>query len=222
MEPAGGGLPFCDACEAALTPAECSTCPRCGAEGGDGQPSSRCVVCRERPFHFDSVVALGPYQGVLRDAVLRTKRQSGERLAAGLAGLLADRRAERLASFAVDAVVPVPMHWQRRIARGGNAPEALAVELARHRGVPADVRVLYQCRKTLPQKDLLQSERFRNVRGAFRVARGYDLRGARLLLVDDILTSGATCSEAAGVLKRAGAASVAVAILARASATATD
>lgn len=75
--------------------------------------------------------------------------------------------------------------------------------------------LLVRTRKTLPQADLPPSRRFENVRGAFRLAAGYDIRGARVLLVDDILTTGATCSEAAKVLKQAGAASVAVAVIAR-------
>jgi len=80
------------------------------------------------------------------------------------------------------------------------------------------VRSLVRCRYTGPQKDLLPRERFRNVRGAFRLHRADPTRwqNSRLLLVDDILTTGATCSEVAGLLKQAGAAAVAVAVVARA------
>jgi len=76
--------------------------------------------------------------------------------------------------------------------------------------------VLVRCRNTLPQASLAPSRRFENVRGAFHVRRPGAVRGARVLLVDDVLTTGATCSEAAKMLKEAGAAMVAVAVVARA------
>jgi predicted amidophosphoribosyltransferase len=83
------------------------------------------------------------------------------------------------------------------------------------------VRTLVRCRYTNPQKDLLPRERFRNVRGAFRLRRSdrHRWQNSRLLLVDDILTTGATCSEAARILKQSGAAAVAVAVVARADGT---
>jgi predicted amidophosphoribosyltransferase len=91
--------------------------------------------------------------------------------------------------------------------------------LGRRLRVPVAERLLVRTRNTLPQKDLKPPDRFRNVRGAFRVRRrqAARLRDSRILLVDDILTTGATCSEAAAVLKRSGAMAVAAAVLARAS-----
>jgi ComF family protein len=214
-----GDLLICPPCQSGLAPAGWPSCPRCGAGVSEHSlAAAECAECHGRRFGFDSVLPLGPYEGALRQAVLRTKRQRGEHLAVGLARLAARQLADRVSAIPSDVVVPVPMHWQRRIARGTNGPDVLSVELAGRRGLPADHRMLRQWRKTLPQKDLPQTERFRNVRGAFRVRGGYDLRGARILLVDDILTSGATCSEAAGTLKKAGAARVDVVVWARASA----
>jgi predicted amidophosphoribosyltransferase len=100
---------------------------------------------------------------------------------------------------------------------GVNSPELLAECLGKKLGIPV-VRTLRRRRYTRPQKDVLPHERFRNVRGAFglRLWHGKRLKDARVLLVDDILTTGATCSEAAKLLKQAGAAVVAVAVVARA------
>jgi predicted amidophosphoribosyltransferase len=85
--------------------------------------------------------------------------------------------------------------------------------------IPVRRRLLVRCRNTLPQAGLQPLQRFRNMRGAFRVRRGAGVEHARVLLVDDVLTTGATCSEAAKMLKQAGASMVAVAVVARAQGT---
>lgn len=99
--------------------------------------------------------------------------------------------------------------------RGTNNPDILARQIARHLGVPDEPSLLIRRRDTLPQADLPPGRRFENVRGAFRIRAGYDIRGARVVLVDDVLTTGATSSEAAKTLKRAGAQAVVVAVIAR-------
>ena len=108
------------------------------------------------------------------------------------------------------------MHWTRKIWRGTNSPETIAERLARHLDIPLASHLLVRCRRTAPQASLSPSKRLANVRGAFRAARHPDLPGARLLLVDDIMTTGATVNEAAKMLTRAGAAFVAVVVPARA------
>jgi ComF family protein len=167
-------------------------------------------------LRMDRAVVLGGYRGELREAVLRLKRASGDSLAAALAALFWQRRKNLLRPLNVDLVLPVPMYWTRHLARGINNPDILGAELAEKLRVPTGGRILYRCRNTLPQADLTPAKRFRNVRGAFRLRAGYDLRGTRVLLVDDILTTGATSSEIARVLKQVGASTVGVAVLARA------
>jgi len=144
------------------------------------------------------------------------KRKGGEPLATALGEFIARMRGEGLASLRPDVVVPVPMHWRRRLARGTNSPEVLAERIAGKLRIPVLKRALRQIRNTLPQKDLPIKRRWQNVRGAFGLRAGYDLGGARVVLVDDVLTTGATCSEAAGVLKKGGASHVAAVVLARA------
>jgi ComF family protein len=158
------------------------------------------------------------YNGELREVVLRTKRLSCEPLATALGQLLAERRGDELAGFRPDLIVPIPMHWWRRFWRGVNNAEILAHCLGRRLGQPVARRLLIRRRPTRPQKDLRPEERFANVRDAFRLRPGEAARcrGSHVLLVDDILTTGATSSEAARMFKRAGAAAVAVAVLARA------
>jgi ComF family protein len=111
------------------------------------------------------------------------------------------------------------MHWWRRLGRGFNSPDVLAQVLARALRVPWSPELLTRRRNTLPQMRLAPKMRFQNLRGALRLRADGAIAGRRVLLVDDILTTGATCSEAARVLKQAHAAWVGVAVLARAEGT---
>ena len=209
---------LCLKCTQAVAPELGPCCHRCGAIlPEDFLPAERCPACKDFSLKFDAVYSLGRYQGALRELVLKTKRLSSEAVSLTVGRLLAQRLGEKLTAFRADAVLPIPMHWAKRLLRGVNSPELLAACLGRKLGVPV-VRSLVRCRYTGPQKDLLPRERFRNVRGAFRLRRSDRRRwqDAQLLLVDDILTTGATCSEAARLLKQAGAAAVAVAVIARA------
>jgi ComF family protein len=175
-----------------------------------------CADCHGRKLRFDGVVPLGSYKGDLRECVLRLKRPGHESLAAATAGLLYARHADQLVGTKVDAVLPVPMHWARRLVRRANSAELLGAALAARLRVPLLHRAMRRVRNTRKQGPMLRTERLQNVRGAFRLAEDVPLRGKSLLVVDDVLTTGATCDEIAKVLKRAGAATVTIAVLARA------
>jgi ComF family protein len=219
LPPAQGPLLVCADCCQLLGPEVWIGCPRCGASGSTGsEAAGACRFCQDFRLHFETVIPLGTYDGALRDVVLRMKRLSHESLSAALGRLLAQRRGGDLARLRPDVVLPIPMHWWRRLRRGTNSPEIVARCLAQHLNVRMAGHALVRRRNTLPQKDLLPRERFRNVRGAFCLRRSHRAlwKDSHVVLVDDILTTGATCSEAARVLKQAGAASVTVAVLAKA------
>ena len=143
------------------------------------------------------------------------KRYPHEPLTEAVGVLLGQRLAVELPAWRPDVVVPVPMHWMRRVQRGTNTARVLGGTVARELGLPMVGGVLRCRRKSRKQGMLRPGERFRNVRGAFRVSSGYDITDKRVLLVDDILTTGATASEAARMLREAGAAVIAVAVVAR-------
>ena len=170
-------------------------------------------MCRRRPLYFDGVIPLGGYEDRLREVVLQMKRPRGVPLAKVMGQFLTSRRRAQLADVRADLIVPIPMHWSRRLQRGTNSPEILARCVARRLGIPLGRRLLVRCRQTALQADLTPAERFRNVRGAFIARELSSIKGANILLMDDILTTGATCSEAARMLKKVGAASVTVAVL---------
>jgi len=174
-----------------------------------------CYRCAGRKLWFDGTIALGLYSGTLRDSVLRMKSAEGDSLSLAMARLLWHRRREQLTKLNVDVVAPIPLHWRRRLAHQTNSAALLAEVVANKLSVPLAERLLRRSRSTLRQFDLSPPERWKNVRRAFSVRAGYHLRSAHVLLVDDVLTTGATCSEAARVLKRAGAKEVTVFVVAR-------
>ncbi len=114
----------------------------------------------------------------------------------------------------VDLVVPVPMHWWRKWSRGFNQAELLARGVARRTGIPV-TRALKRRRRTLAQAGLTLAQRRENLTAVFRVTARNRVEGRRVLLVDDVLTTGATASACAETLKRAGARSVVLLTLAR-------
>ncbi len=220
LEDAPGDLLLCDDCQQMLGPPSWRFCRRCGAAAIPGElPAATCPRCEGQRLHFDAVLSLGHYHGGLRPAVLKMKHRQGETLAVALAELLVRRRRAVLEAFRPHLVLPVPMHWWRRLGRGFNSPDVLAQVLARALRVPWSPELLVRRRNTLPQMRLAPKMRFQNLRGALRLRADDAIAGRRILLVDDILTTGATCSEAARVLKQADAAWVGVAVLARAEGT---
>jgi len=160
-------------------------------------------------------VRLGPYEGRLRDAVLRMKSASGEGLAETMGQTFWEAACPRLREFGVGVVVPVPLHWRRRWSRGHNQSEAVARELAAGLGVPFEPRALRRVRHTPQQAQPSASARRENVKGAFRANRTASVAGRTVLLVDDVMTTGSTAAEAARTLRAAGAGRVVVAVLAR-------
>ena len=209
---------WCATCSRQLTPPARPMCPRCSMPCPEhAAPAGPCPLCRGRRLQFDQARSLGLYEGPLRHAVLRCKHARYEPLAAGLGRRLAQRVRECPFDGPPELVAAVPMFWLQRLWRGANAAETLALAVAAELCLPAATGLLV-CRRFLRKQSMLRpDERRRNVRYAFRASWRYDIRGARLLLVDDVMTTGATAQEAARVLKTAGAAAVYVAAVARGS-----
>jgi len=209
--------PFCPACRERLTHDSYPTCPRCASTVGphviltDG-----CVACRDTTYHFASAQRLALYDGLLRELILRMKHAAGESLAEWLGAVWAEAAAARLRALHAEVVVPIPLHWRRRWRRGYNQSEVLAEAVARALAVPCQPRWLRRVRHTPFQTEQSATVRRQNVLGAFAARPGVPLAGRRVLLVDDVLTTGSTASEAARALRAAGAARVDVAVLARA------
>lgn len=206
---------LCPACWNGLSfPAEpaCGTCQRpITVHLG---PGGLCGACLAKPPRHDGIVAGTLYNATSRALVLQFKHSG--RIA--LAPLLARMMTARLQG--VDEhwlVVPVPLHRWRLMRRGYNQAALLAREIARRTGGRLVVDGLWRVRRTPSLGDLGRKERARVLSGAIAVnrRRKASLKGARVLLVDDVLTSGATTDACTRMLKRAGAATVRIACFAR-------
>lgn len=200
----GADGPFCSVCDEALLPVP-PGCRRCGMPGA-GDP---CGACLARPPAFDAARAGGLFGGPLADAVHALKYRSRPALAAPLARWL--RRRVEVAPGAL--VVSVPLSRGRRRERGYDQASLLADALARAAGAERMRTALRRVRETAPQVGRDREARARNVVGAFTAA---GVAGRDVMLVDDVVTTGATADACARALKDAGARSVSVLSLARA------
>lgn len=190
-------------------------CRRCGQPlRGEAAQAELCRLCRQEGRFFAFARAPAVYDGAVKDWIHRFK-YGGERELGEALGVLMGRFLEReRVLWPLDAVVPVPLHPSRLQERGFNQAEVLAKAVGAWVGRPVWTDVLQRARSTETQTKLPARARRDNVRGAFRSYRAQRIAGKRLLLVDDVLTSGATADEAARTLLKAGAAQVNVLCLA--------
>lgn len=205
----------CPACRSAIPPIASPHCPLCEepflTEGGSDH---LCEVCLRQPPPFTWCRSLGCYDDLLRGAVQRFKYQGAVGLDRCLGTLLAEHLRPAVTEFAPAVLVPVPLHRERLRQRTYNQSLLLARFLGRQWRRPVAARLLERTRATPSQQGLAAEDRRRNLRGAFAVRTPLD--GARVLLIDDVLTTGATARECAATLLQAGADAVAVAVLGRA------
>ena len=202
---------FCPTCAAGI-PARPTACCRVCAEPLSAPGPDLCAACRQQPPPFARVHTVAPYAGTLQDAVQRFKYRSQLVLERPLGTLLATAVAHGGAR--PDLIVPVPLHRDRLRERSYNQALQLARQVGRRLAVPVAPAVLCRTRATTPQQGLDAVARRGNLRGAFAVTGAVSSR--RILLIDDVMTTGTTVRECAEVLRRAGAASVEVAVLGRA------
>jgi ComF family protein len=186
----------------------CSSCRTPFQNAFPLDANGRCALCRSGLRGFDAAYSFGTYEGVLRELIHLYKYGKVKTLARPLSGLLAQALPR---DEAFDAAVPVPLYWRRRLQRGFNQAELLARGLSRRTGIPV-VRALGRLRPTPAQAGLSNSARRQNVSQAFR-ARG--VQGKRILLIDDVMTTGATAASCAAALKQAGARRVSLLTVAR-------
>ena len=213
-------IPICRPCLALLVPWSAPMCPRCGrpfvsrvAVEGLAQPL--CHGCRRGLYDFDFARSYGAYSPAMARAIVLLKYQQVTPLADWFAGRLLPLAREHASQFAADVVVPVPLHPARQRERGYNQAELIARALAKRLGLPCRPYLLVRTRPRPEKLRLTLGERWRSVRNAFDIREGTQVDKLRVLLLDDVLTTGATLDACSRALRQAGAAYVAAMTVAR-------
>lgn len=162
----------------------------------------------------DRVVCVSRYSGIIKDSLIRYKFFDKSCYYRALAGLMADKISNLNAQGGFDMIIGVPLHKNKESIRGYNQAVLISRELSRRTGIPEKSKLLTRVRNTESQSLLAKNERFHNVKDAFMVNNPEAVKDKRIILVDDILTTGNTLGECSRVLKEAGAKVVAGAVIA--------
>lgn len=208
---------FCRRCWGLIQPWHGPSCPRChrpfaSPAATSHSPTHECQDCRTREPHYSRVWAPYPYCSPLQDAIALFKYQGKVALADALGALLIQALPDHLD---INAIIPIPLHPTRLRQREFNQSLILADRIGPVLGLPVSYRNLVRTVDTAPQITLPRAARLQNLRKAFALRIPQDVSGKRILLIDDVFTTGTTVNECARVLLEAGATDVAVLALAR-------
>lgn len=216
--PADGTFPrgICHTCSDSVRPIEPPLCQRCGLSfpGLNSGTTDICGRCLADPPPYERARFGVQYDGELRRALVRFKYYQMLSISRALSGILMEAFHRHFSPNQFDLIVPIPISKRRLLIRGFNQSAILARALSAHTGIRVDLTRLRKVKETHPQVGLPRSERVANIRNSFGVSRPHRIQGRRVLLVDDVATTGATIAEAALTLKRSKAAAVDALVLA--------
>ncbi|MCD7921477.1 MAG: ComF family protein [Clostridiales bacterium] len=193
---------ICDRCRRDLVYIRDDFCMKCGKPLA-GEQDEYCADCGKKRHYFDQGRALFSYQGRIRPSLYRLKYANRREYAAVYGREMADSLGGWVRQMRITKIVPIPLHPSRQRKRGYNQADLLAKVIGRCLDLPVDTQLLCRVRKTAPQKTLTSRQRKENLAGAFQT-RSAIRPGERILLVDDIYTTGNTADAAALCLKRSG------------------
>jgi len=209
--------PICEACFEALHLCASPLCPICGAPYADQTAADHpCETCLLSPPPFTAARSVAAYTGILQDMIHRCKYGHDSSLGEFLGKMMADFPYPSFDLNDYTVVMPVPLHTKRLRERGFNQSLLLARAIAKRHKKKLDYLSLSRSVHTPPQTTFGRQEREQNVKGAFRVRESARLEGEKIILIDDVYTTGSTARECARTLKWAGAVAVAVLTLSRA------
>lgn len=214
LPPGSDPQSFCTSCQSAMPPLGHSHCSRCAQPFPTLASKHLCGTCLKRPPTFSRVHVASVYQDCTKEAIHQLKYRNQVNLAQPLGQLLLDTTETSIRSFKPDCIIPVPLHLNRLRSRGYNQALEISRPLAHKLQVPIDTRLLQRTRKTLQQQGLSAIERRKNLRNAFALTTTTTAR--KILLVDDVMTTGETVRECCNVLRKGHISEIQVAVVGRA------
>ena len=198
------GEMICTSCRKRLTPIFEPRCKKCGKPlSKEKEEQEYCYDCKTKKHDYKEGTALYPYNDVMQKSIAYFKFQNRREYARAYAEEINRHLGKRLLCWEADCMIPVPIHKKKQISRGFNQAEVLAKEISRISSIPVDTDLLKRVRKTLPQKELNDEERRKNLINAFQIEKK-GVKYKKIILVDDIYTTGSTIDACSRVLKEAG------------------
>lgn len=180
-----------------------SVCKMCGRPLQEGYDDSQCSQCKNTAIYFDKSVCVFEFSGIVQAALHKLKFEGEREIAETMGKFMADKLMKQ--KWKIDIILSVPLYNKRLEERGYNQSYLLACEIARECSMDAADGVLERCRHTKSQVGLSRSERAHNVRDAFSVREKKRINGKSVLIVDDIMTTGATLNECSKAVRDGGA-----------------
>lgn len=196
------GESICRKCRGRLQPIREPRCMKCGKPLYQ-EKQEYCHDCARGKHYYEKGIALYPYDEVMQKSIAYFKFHNRREYAKPYAEEIRKYLGKKLLDWQADCLIPVPIHKAKKISRGFNQAEVLAEAVSRQIGVPVDAELLQRCKKTLPQKELNDEERRKNLQDAFQIAKK-GVKYKKVILVDDIYTTGSTIDACTEVLKAAG------------------
>jgi len=212
-------LYICENCKKEILYVSHPYCIRCGTTLGPhiiSTPKEGCTVCKGKYLPFNTLTSITHYDGVMKTLIHKFKYAKQKFLSSLLNDIVLTHEKLKEIVPHIDVIVPVPLHWLKKTHRGFNQSELLSRGIQRHFSKPISTNNLCRIKNTASQTQLSKSQRQVNIHNAFFVNAPQSFKGKRILLVDDVLTTGVTASECSKKLKEAGAESVHLLILATA------
>lgn len=195
-----GNFLICDSCASSLPVAE-HTCKKCGQRVG--MHDNICDRCKKAEWHFDKAASAFAYEGEVVTLVLRLKYNAEGDIAAAAAPFMVREIVNK--EIEADIIIPVPLTVKRFKSRGYNQAELIAKEISVLLKLPVETSALVRVKQTEKQQDMTAKKRAENLKDAFSITDKSLVKDKRVLLVDDVFTTGATVNECARMLKKAGA-----------------
>jgi ComF family protein len=196
---------ICKRCRNTLPFIEGKVCQKCGKPIQDSDHRTTCFDCIKNSHVYDRGWAVFAYEGMVKDAIYRFKYGGHKEYGKYLGKLMAEKIKYQISEEGFDLIIPIPIHKRRKKERGYNQAEELAKSISSELGIPMDPFILARVKETSPQSGLSIVQRQNNIKKAFKIDDTINLHQMKILLIDDIYTTGTTINYCADLLKERGA-----------------